>query len=407
MRENPINSTSWEQSVMKNFALITTCSTLVCVASTAPADILQWEYINPADPNKGKRQSTTLAPDGAGVDAVPFSQLSNRNLTMAYLIGADLTNAFGYKSDLTSADLSHANLTYANFDLATLTDADFTDTEVRRANFNVDIYSGFVLGTGITLAQLYSTASYQNRNLVGIRFSGNDLSGGNFAGQYLTGASFREANLTRASLRQANLTGAYFFGATLANADFTDALVNLANLSNTTDQGFTAEQLYSTASYKANDLGGIDLSYNDLAGGWSFAGQDLTNASFYAARLTDVDLTGAEVRRANFNIVQGALEGIIINGTGLTLAQLYSTASYQAHDLSGVGLIGSDLAGGNFAGQNLSNSKIRSLPRRPSILSGADLTGADTRGAEISPEIADVVTTNLILAQMVTSMVLN
>ena len=59
----------------------------------ARADIFQWEYINPADPSQGKQQSTTLAPDGAGVDAVPAPILSHRNLTMAYLIGADLTNA--------------------------------------------------------------------------------------------------------------------------------------------------------------------------------------------------------------------------------------------------------------------------------------------------------------------------
>ena len=41
----------------------------------AQADIFQWEYINPADPSQGKRQSTTLAPDGAGVDAVPGADL--------------------------------------------------------------------------------------------------------------------------------------------------------------------------------------------------------------------------------------------------------------------------------------------------------------------------------------------
>ena len=44
---------------------------LVAFAATARADIFQWEYINPADPSQGKQQSTTLAPDGAGVDAVP------------------------------------------------------------------------------------------------------------------------------------------------------------------------------------------------------------------------------------------------------------------------------------------------------------------------------------------------
>ena len=42
--------------------------------------------------------------------------------------------------------------------------------------------------------------------------------------------------------------------------------------------------------------------------------------------------------------------------TGITAAQLYSTASYQAHDLTGIGLDGNNLAGVNLAGQNLTNA---------------------------------------------------
>jgi uncharacterized protein YjbI with pentapeptide repeats len=142
-------------------------------ASAAHADIYQREYINPADPSQGKRQSMTLAPGGAGVDAVHGAILIGRNLTMAYLIGADLTSADGISKNLTDADLSRANLSNANFgsatltgsnlsqakltnayiSLATLTDANFTGAEVRGANFNY--------GTGITLTQLYSTASYR------------------------------------------------------------------------------------------------------------------------------------------------------------------------------------------------------------------------------------------------------
>ena len=108
---------------------------LVAFAAAAQADIFQWEYINPADPSQGKQQSTTLAPDGAGVDAVPGADLSGRNLTMAYLIGADLTNADSdIHANLTNADLSQANLTNADF-LARISGADFTGAEVRGANF--------------------------------------------------------------------------------------------------------------------------------------------------------------------------------------------------------------------------------------------------------------------------------
>ena len=63
-------------------------------APAAHADIFQWEYINPADPTQGKRQSTTLCPSGAGVDAVPGARLGGLNLRMAYLNSADLSGAY-------------------------------------------------------------------------------------------------------------------------------------------------------------------------------------------------------------------------------------------------------------------------------------------------------------------------
>ena len=44
--------------------------------------------------------------------------------------------------------------------------------------------------SGFTREQLYSTASYQQRNLRGIGLSFNDLTGWDFSGQDLTGADF-------------------------------------------------------------------------------------------------------------------------------------------------------------------------------------------------------------------------
>ena len=58
------------------------------------------------------------------------------------------------------------------------------------------------------------------------------------------------------------------------------------------------------------------------------------------------------------------------------MAQLYSTASYQAHDLTGIGLGGNNLAGANLAGQNLTNANFYRA-----TLTGANLTGAEVRGA--------------------------
>ena len=55
-------------------ASLATLLALFAPTPVARADIFQWEYINPANPSLGKQQSTTLAPDGAGVNAVPGSE---------------------------------------------------------------------------------------------------------------------------------------------------------------------------------------------------------------------------------------------------------------------------------------------------------------------------------------------
>ena len=79
----------------------------------------------------------------------------------------------------------------------------------------------------------------------------------------------------------------------------------------------------------------------------NFSQANLTNANFDYATLTGANLTGAEVRGANFELRRG-----------ITPAQLYSTASYQAHDLTGIGLAGNNLTGANLAGQNLTNANF-------------------------------------------------
>ena len=69
--------------------------------------------------------------------------------------------------------------------------------------------------------------------------------------------------LTNANLNGANLTNAYLYGATLTNADFTGATVTGADFGGTS---LTLSQLYSTASYQAKDLQGVELRPLNLAG---------------------------------------------------------------------------------------------------------------------------------------------
>jgi uncharacterized protein YjbI with pentapeptide repeats len=259
---------------------------LVC-PSPARADIFQWEYINPADPSQRKRQSTTLAPDGAGVDAVPGADLSYRNLTMAYLIGADLTGTYGDGANLTNADLSHSNLTASRFIGARLTDADFTGAQVRDASFARNPFSSS--GTGISLAQLYSTASYQAHDLTGVSLHGNFLTGGNFVGQNLANASFMGAWLSNADFTNAEIRGASF------NALFSPIGSQFPQFGT----GLALAQLYATASYERHDLSSIVLNFNDLAGG-NFADQNVSNAFFTGATLTQANFRRANLTNAYF-----------------------------------------------------------------------------------------------------------
>ena len=97
------------------------------------------------------------------------------------------------------------------------------------------------------------------------------------------------------------------------------------------------------------------------------------------ANLTGADLTARRCKGRLFRSVDTF-------GTGISLAQLYSTASYQAHDLTGIGLSYNDLTGGNFAGQNLSNAILRDA-----TVTDADFTGAEVRGANFgtTPRLCD------------------
>ena len=125
----------------KYWTVLATASlvTLLVPAVVARADIFQWEYVNPADLSQGRQPSTTLAPDGAGANVGPPVNLSNRNLTKAYLAGAPLYDLWlydgysynYYSTDLSGTNLSQADLTGANLSGATLTGTNLTNAYVR------------------------------------------------------------------------------------------------------------------------------------------------------------------------------------------------------------------------------------------------------------------------------------
>jgi uncharacterized protein YjbI with pentapeptide repeats len=59
-------------------------------------------------------------------------------------------------------------------------------------------------------------------------------------------------------------------------------------------------------------------------------------------------------------------------GGGINLDQFNTTASYQAHDLTGIDLANTNLAGANFAGFKLTDANFTAA-----TLTGANITNAD------------------------------
>jgi hypothetical protein len=120
-------------------------------------------------------------------------------------------------NDLTGWDLSSQDLTNANLGFATLTDTNLAGAIVTGA--------GFVYATsqGFTKEQLYSTASYQQKNLQGIWLGSNNLAGWDLSGQDLLNVHLRRSTLTNANLAGANITNAELTQSTLTSADLTAA----------------------------------------------------------------------------------------------------------------------------------------------------------------------------------------
>ncbi len=352
------------------------------------------------------------------------SSYQNRNLS--HLVLGDL-NLTGW--DFSNQNLIEVDFLGSAFHGANLTDADFSNAVIRRVNF-----SGI---SGFAPEQLYSTQSYAEGDLQGVKFNDINLDGWNFSNQNLSGATFFQTSLasvdftgatidqvdlgnatgftasqlySTASYQNHNLHGVWFdwidmsgwdlsgqdlsgaslYYADLTGTDFTGAIVHNTDFSYTapwqnSESGMTAEQLYSTQSYQDKDLHGISLAGGNLKG-WDFSGQTLVGANFYGAIVTDTDFTGAIIHEADFSGTRGER----YQSPGLTASMLYSTQSYQDKDLHGIGWSGCKMGGWNLSGQNLMKCDFDevNLPSNLATkLNETDLSGADTRGATLSDEL--------------------
>jgi uncharacterized protein YjbI with pentapeptide repeats len=393
---------------------------LIGLAAPCQADIYRWD-------------NGQLIPGTEGITPGRGGELDHRNLEFAELNETDLTDARFDSSNLTRARFFSATLTNSNLSAANLTEADLGNANFTNAKFDGAVVNGADFGsTNLTQEQLYSTDSYKARDLRGVGLSyavnpccntvvlpANDLTGWNFRGQDLTGARFGESTLANADFSGAIVAGAGFGATTtggftkeqlystasyqakdlrgvglggnnlagwdfggqdltgaglgwsdLTAADFEHAIVSGAHFNDAIAHGFRKEQLYSTASYRAKDLSGIDLGGIQGAGGndltdWDFSDQDLTGASFFQSEVANANFEGATVTWTNLGWAYG-----------FTKEQLYSTASYQAKDLRGMTfLFYSDERDWNFIGQNLMDASFPSWD----VFNSANFEGADLR----------------------------
>ena len=154
--------------------------------------------------------------------------------TASYQNG-DLTGVKLSENDLAGWRFVGQNLAFSDFLGATLLEAEFDGATVAGARFST-YSSNQGVGTGLTSDQLYTTASYGQRDLHEFKLSWSDISGWDFKWQDLRAADL-VAMWGAANFESANLSGAYLgpfaFGDGVMEGDLGGSNMSGANLRNT------------------------------------------------------------------------------------------------------------------------------------------------------------------------------
>lgn len=342
--------------------------------------------------------------DFRGID-LSGADLFQANLENADLRGAVAADArFGSHHDhgrpLIGTQFDRAILHGARFHYRTMTDVSFRNADLSHAEFRnsvagADLTDAIIFGISLadptrtlrfTEQQLYSTASYKNRNLGPIQLKG-DFQGWDFRGQDMNGASFQErSQLSGAMWEGANLTGASFiksdmpdtdfrsvvlkeieFRATdIPRADFRDSTLWRASFTG----GAAVESRFDGAKWKNGHAVRVDFS------GTSFVNADLRGTHFSGNNLSDVDFAQADIRRAGF------LDDH--DSRTLDFSQLKVTRSYQDSDLSGVQLKSVDTPNEDFSDFTMPRFEFKHGDMSRSDFSRANLAGAKFESADLS-----------------------
>ncbi|MEQ9453738.1 MAG: pentapeptide repeat-containing protein [Phycisphaeraceae bacterium] len=265
--------------------LLLTAALPLSLPAVTQADIYQWVYFDPNNPWIGVRESTTLAPDGAGRTAMDGIDWSGLDLTQAHLL----------RSNLEFANLTATTLTKAYLRESDLKNTDAADIELQQA----DLTRSSFLQADLKAADL------SNAILISTNLSRTSLINANLTGTISSYARFDEADLTDANFTDATITGTSFRNSNL-----------------------TKQQLYSTASYQHRDMRELILGtpsyfppqpYQEDFSDWNLSNQSLMDAKLRHSSFTTTDFSSSDLRRAwlpdgGFNSLLNTQGAIATNG---------------------------------------------------------------------------------------------
>lgn len=254
-----------------------------------------------------------------GVEAWNQWRMENYLLVLPDLSNADITKAFLPGANLAAANLSGANLNHTVLSRADLIGADLSNTNLCDAEFihaylrDANLTEAWAINADLTEADLRKSI-LSKANFSNAEFSRAKLSRAKLIETNLTGAKFREANLDEADLYMANIDEADFYMAHLYKTTLKWA-TNLAK-----------------ANFSQAFLNFVDFSWAHLEGA-QLSGSKLRAANLSNAHLSQVDLRQADLFHANLH--RADLRGAILLGTNLLETNL-SNACLDGANVYGV-----------------------------------------------------------------------
>ncbi len=170
-----------------------------------------------------------------------YLNLSDCNLVLRDLVGANLSVSILSQTNLNAADLRNADLSDSDLSDSNLSGANLSGADLRNADLSgADLSEAYLSKANLNEAYL------SEADLTGAYLNEADLIVANLSGADLSGADLSGADLSGANLSKADLSGADLSGTDLSGADLSGA--NLSGTNLLTAQNITKEQLNSAQS---------------------------------------------------------------------------------------------------------------------------------------------------------------